>query len=683
MATEAPIRAEEDLRDLVGTVLAERYRLDTVLGEGGMGIVFKAHHLLLKRDVAVKLLHAELSSNAQISARFDREAQSAARLEHPNIVHVSEYGSTPSGMKYMVMQLLEGFELIELLESGALAPLRVIDLALQIFRGLEHAHKHGVVHRDLKPENVFVTSDHEGKETLKLVDFGIAKLLHTDDEDTARPLTRHGLVFGTPHYMSPEQATGSDIDHRTDLYSAGVMVYEMLAGKLPFESEDAVALIRMQVGQEAPPFEVDMPAELAALVFRLLEKDRDERPQDAREVSERLKAIRDSLNAGAPTPIMAAHTRPPPDAASLDADPSARLTSSAPLASGPLQTGAQATLAEPITKKRWFPYAIAGGAVFSLVVVATIISGTEDPGPDRDELVPAVTASGDSPDDPTGSPVDTRFGEIDKLLSVKKGDAALDLIKPFKDKYPHDPQLLWREGRALTHTRYNKDSLALTAYGNALERDAELLKNHDFYAELLDLFGNRKLRDQALDLALQKMGKQGNKFLLSLVNEQKPARAMGYADRHRALDALGAEPEMAQLVDHRINWARDLWQSSKGNSPHPCQNFKQALLDIDANAEPYFLTGVTKARVPKPGSAEDDTLCIGLDLMREHLQLKLEKLEAEAHGDTDGEENPSEPTKKKKTKKKSTDSTGSSTQKKKKGLFGIDIDFGKPSRPGG
>src|SRR5690606_38064482 len=150
--------------------------------------------------------------------------------DHPNVVPVTEFGLTDDGMKYMVMQLLSGFELSELL-TGPLDPLRAVELEIQILRGLEHAHDKGVIHRDLKPENVFVTKDHDDEETLKLVDFGIAKILDEeddDDEDGSQPLTRMGLVFGTPQYMSPEQATGSTIDKRTDIYSAGVMLYQML-----------------------------------------------------------------------------------------------------------------------------------------------------------------------------------------------------------------------------------------------------------------------------------------------------------------------------------------------------------------------------------------------------------------------------------------------------------------------
>src|SRR5690606_28629978 len=274
-----------------------------------MGAVFRAHHLLLKRDVAVKVLHPELLGNEDISKRFDREAQSAARLDHPNVIPVTEFGSTEAGMKYMVMQLLSGQELSDLL-VGPIDPLRAIELEIQILRGLEHAHGKGVIHRDLKPENVFVTEDHEGEEVLKLVDFGIAKIVDEDDGDTGQPLTRMGLVFGTPHYMSPEQATGSPVDHRTDIYSAGVLLYQMLAGRLPFDHEDPVSLIRMQVTVDPPPLPDSIPPRLVRVVSMMMAKARDERYPDARSARKALQAVQARLpeDAGVPCPRTAYDT---------------------------------------------------------------------------------------------------------------------------------------------------------------------------------------------------------------------------------------------------------------------------------------------------------------------------------------------------------------------------------------
>src|SRR5690606_26505761 len=213
-ATSVHEQLQENARRWVGQTIAERYRVDKVLGMGGMGAVYLCHHLGLKRDVAVKLLHAEFMEYPTVSSRSHREAQSASRLEHPNCIRVMDYGtwvpvradgSSESGIKYMVLELLTGGDMGALL-GQTLPPARVVELAVQMMRGLEHAHGRGVVHRDLKPENIFVTRDHEDRELLKLVDFGLAKVVSGEGSETR--LTRTGMVFGTPHYMSPEQATG-------------------------------------------------------------------------------------------------------------------------------------------------------------------------------------------------------------------------------------------------------------------------------------------------------------------------------------------------------------------------------------------------------------------------------------------------------------------------------------------
>lgn len=280
------------LEGLVGRVIEDRYRLDAVLGIGGTGAVFRAHQLALKRDVALKILHPDLTRNERVFRRFQREAASTARLEHPNIVSVMEAGSTSDGHHFIVMQLLEGVELHDLL-AEAVSPHRAAELMLQVFRGLEHAHQRGVVHRDLKPENVRVTTDHEGREVLKLVDFGLAKLL--EGEPGADALTRMGMVFGTPGWMSPEQASGRPVDARTDLYSAGLIFYGLLAGRPPFLEDDPVELVRAQIGRPPPPLPPHVPAPLAQLVLALLAKDPAQRPAGAAQVRALLEQLLPAL----------------------------------------------------------------------------------------------------------------------------------------------------------------------------------------------------------------------------------------------------------------------------------------------------------------------------------------------------------------------------------------------------
>jgi hypothetical protein len=289
VADLAPSSVSETDHPLVGHVVAERYRIDALLGEGGMGAVFRARHLALDRPVAIKVLHPHLCADEQIRKRFDREALAISKLDHPNCVQVIDFGTTARGMRYLVMPLLEGQELREL--TGVGLPLaQVIDLGTQILRALEHAHKRGLVHRDLKPENIFLVRDDDERSIVKLVDFGIVKLLEMPGQDRFTRLTRAGMAFGTPTYMSPEQATGGAIDERTDLYALGVVLYELLTGRPPFEADEPGILLRMQILSEPPPLPDTVPESLAAVVMKLLSKDPGHRHASAREAREALVA---------------------------------------------------------------------------------------------------------------------------------------------------------------------------------------------------------------------------------------------------------------------------------------------------------------------------------------------------------------------------------------------------------
>ncbi|MFO7562949.1 MAG: serine/threonine-protein kinase [Enhygromyxa sp.] len=636
--SEAAKKAEE-LDTLVGTTIAGRYRIDALLGKGGMGAVFRAHHLLLKRDVAVKVLHPELLDNEDISKRFDREAQSAARLDHPNVIPVTEFGSTEAGMKYMVMQLLAGRELSDLL-IGPIDPLRAIELEIQILRGLEHAHDKGVVHRDLKPENVFVTEDHEGKEVLKLVDFGIAKIVdEPEDGDTGKPLTRMGLVFGTPHYMSPEQATGSPVDHRTDIYSAGVLLYQMLAGRLPFDHEDAVSLIRMQVAVEPPPLPDFIPQRLTRVVSLMMAKSRDDRYPDARSARKALQAVQALMaeEAGVPIP------KPLEDTGVIDPNdiyppgfdrsaPVAPAEQSGPRAAsdsqgaGPRSTVAPSlTLADTLTRphpplggshlsaiprKVWY---VAGG-VLGLLLLVALWPHSEDDGDGEGDGSSLgsnlLVGKSDAPkpnEEPSKSAVDEdTLIAIDLALTSKNEDSALDLIRPARDKFPNDPQLLWREAKALSMKRAKSSKVtALERYGEALDRDPKLIEDPDFYGELNVLLRNSTVQEQAIDLALQKLGSAGHKFLLELVNVDDPNKMLGWVDRHRVLRELGSDPESFKLVDWRLNYARDLYQA--GNAPKPCAAFRDTLDHIAKSKDVYFVEHVLNSKLTPPAANPADT----------------------------------------------------------------------------
>ncbi|HEY5947669.1 MAG TPA: protein kinase [Kofleriaceae bacterium] len=271
---------------LVGETLDGRYYVQRKIGEGGMGVVFAVKHAVIERPLAIKVLKRNVMRDSAVIQRFIQEAKAASRIGHPNIVDVTDFGKTPDGMTYSVMEYVDGTTLSKVIKGAApLPPERAVRIASQIARALAAAHAKGIVHRDLKPENVFLI-DRDGRpDFVKIVDFGIAKVQPVEGSpDPAAPrLTRAGSVFGTPEYMSPEQASGrGDTDHRVDIYALGVILYEMLVGKVPHKGESMIRTIAMQMLEPiTPPSKVNpdlnIPPALEAIVMKALEKKREDR----------------------------------------------------------------------------------------------------------------------------------------------------------------------------------------------------------------------------------------------------------------------------------------------------------------------------------------------------------------------------------------------------------------------
>ncbi|HEX3762019.1 MAG TPA: serine/threonine-protein kinase [Kofleriaceae bacterium] len=280
---------------LLGQILAERYQILHRLGEGAMGVVYKARHVKVGRLFAVKLLHTRMLADPKVLLRFEREAELAGRLRHPNVIGVVDVGEV-DGMRYMVMDFAEGPDLARLLDEAPMTAERIIRLVRQMLEGLYHAHEQGLIHRDFKPENVIVERDSHGGEVPRIVDFGIALLREGGDAaDRTGRLTTNGLVLGTPHYMAPEQAVADPIDHRIDLFALGIVVYEMLSGRLPFDGSGAeVARANLLIDpppirQRVPHLEVDPLLE--AFSRRLMAKKRTARPATAKAARELLDLI--------------------------------------------------------------------------------------------------------------------------------------------------------------------------------------------------------------------------------------------------------------------------------------------------------------------------------------------------------------------------------------------------------
>jgi serine/threonine-protein kinase len=295
-----------------GALIADRYRLIERIGDGAMGTVFLAEHEGLHRRVALKFLHDELTGNAEVAARFAREAVAAARIEHPHVIAVHDSGTDARGRCFLAMEYCQGEELrAVLLRDKVLTRGRALDLARQLAGALDHAHAMGIVHRDIKPENVLVLRRDDGGESVKVIDFGIAKV-HLPDGPGGTALTRTGFMLGTPEYMSPEQCLGGLVDHRADLYALAITLYEMLSGRRPFDDDDVMAIVMRHLNAKPPPPSSwrpagEIPPAVDAVFARALAKAPGDRFGTATELVE---AIAQAYEAP-PAPVVARRPRTP------------------------------------------------------------------------------------------------------------------------------------------------------------------------------------------------------------------------------------------------------------------------------------------------------------------------------------------------------------------------------------
>jgi len=292
---------EMDGTELLGSVIADRYSLECVLGRGGMGLVYRAAHLGLRRVVAVKILHPSLAASGDVRSRFEREAFAAGKIDHPNCINVMDSGKLPDGTRYLAMELLDGKALGDVLEAeGQIAPGRALHILAHILRGLGHIHNAGLIHRDIKPENIFLIRQGQDEDFAKILDFGIAKGMGKTDLEEGVKLTQAGMAFGTPIYMAPEQALGNPMDGRADLYAAAVIGYEMLCGQPPFYSDDKLEVMSMHTARPVPPMRQRLikggraiPSSLERLIVRGLTKKPSERYASAEEF---LAAVEEALH---------------------------------------------------------------------------------------------------------------------------------------------------------------------------------------------------------------------------------------------------------------------------------------------------------------------------------------------------------------------------------------------------
>jgi len=485
---------------LVGTTLDGRYRITGFIANGGMGTIFRAEHVYMKKELALKVLRPDLSSSPDIVERFRREAEIAASLEHDNIVRVTDFGRSPEGWLFLAMELLHGESLFERLQKGPLTPESALAILVPICRGLEAAHRRGVVHRDLKPENIFLTS--QPADEVKILDFGIAKLT---DPQTASD-TQAGVVVGTPEYLSPEQAAGIGIDARADVYAVGLMAWRMLAGRHPFEADDARGLLMMQATRPVPSLaearpELNLSPGLVAAIAKACSKAADDRQASASELWADLEACR--------APVL--EVTCPADTPSARQEGPASVT---------LKVGRAGRLAGA---RYWARARSPLVALFALLGLLMPIGG----------LVLWL---------------DRRpFAQTHRLLVAHQFQAARDLVLTAVARRPADPRLRLLEGRVL-HRIPGEASRGVDAYAAALDLDARALDS----AALLDLTDDLALDRRVAERASRLLLREGPLAIPVVVAATRTgkgparlralelARALGAEDRVDAAGAYGA-----------------------------------------------------------------------------------------------------------------------------------------------
>ncbi|MBL0193187.1 MAG: protein kinase [Myxococcales bacterium] len=429
-----------DAAQLIGTTIAGKYKITELLGEGGMGCVYVGEQQMgtAVRKVAVKTLHKHLSTDEKIKARFARECGTVSQLHHPNTIQVFDFGTTPEGLLYIVMEFIKGKSVAAVIEKeGAMDPVRVEKILTQVCGSLQEAHEAGIVHRDLKPENV-VLCDRAGQtDWVEVLDFGIAKRSSEHDPNEAK-LTQQGMVLGTPPYMSPEQFTGLPIDARSDIYALGVMAYEMLTGLLPFEANTAWEWATKHMTAQPKPIEAQpngglLPERARATIMRALEKRPDDRPASAKEFIEAFAGGASTVPTAAPvvpsqrTPVktemgqpavgaMAPMGAPPPaygaPPAAYGPPPAAPPAYGAPAAAAygaPPAAGPPPGRAEPPAKSNTgIILGIAGAlAVVVVIVLVVALKGSSSNKTTVLAAPPPVTASAPHTAEPTAEPTAT------------------------------------------------------------------------------------------------------------------------------------------------------------------------------------------------------------------------------------------------------------------------------------
>lgn len=353
----------------VGRDIAGQFRVIEKIGSGGMGAVYKAEQPEMRRFVAIKILHARYLARQDLVTRFKREARAMSHLSHPNTARVFLYGQLDDGACYFVMEYLEGRNLAQTVRrEGPMEPLRAINIMMQACGALEEAHRGGIVHRDLKPENIFLTAQGGIADFPKVLDFGLAKVSERQMRPGSLILTQEGMVFGTPEFMSPEQARGETLDGRSDIYSLGVILYELLTGKLPFQAGQPMEYIQKHIKETPIPLSArapdrEFPPGLEPVLMKALAKKPEERFESAAEFASALKRV-----AGGEVVTGAMRALPPSEPS---AQPHPSVSSQAPTPDLPFAQPPAYTTPPPRSSTPWLVLGL--GALLALIGTGALV----------------------------------------------------------------------------------------------------------------------------------------------------------------------------------------------------------------------------------------------------------------------------------------------------------------------
>jgi eukaryotic-like serine/threonine-protein kinase len=513
----------------VGTVVGERYRIVNRIGIGGMGAVYRAEHTMMRRDLAIKVLLPELSGKEEFARRFEREAESASRLDHPNIITVTDFGRTAEGSLFLAMEFLAGTSLAAAIAAGPMPVPRALAIVRQILRALDHAHAAGVVHRDLKPENIMLVERDGNREVVKILDFGIAKVTEPQSAPGREALTQAGVIFGTPEYLSPEQALGEGVDARADIYAAGVILFEMLAGRRPFESEDKVKIISMHLSHAPPRIRevnpaVEVPIPLEQAVLQALEKSRENRFATAAAFLQALEdaeaALDPELEAGATVAALELGRRP---------------------GRGPTLGLAAAALV-----------AVVGGVIFKHRAArhpAALIATPTRPAPPAPDLA-------------------AQLKKVEAWLEDGDTVAARRALESALSERPKDARVRYMLGRvAYAEDRYAE---ALDDYREAIALDPGFRGDPVLLGHVEAMLSEPKDADAALDLVIQQIGAPAADLLAKVANEgsdlprrRRAASALSDIDQEKRVDRVSLdmlELRKAATCEEKKDWVEKLGQ---------------------------------------------------------------------------------------------------------------------------